>query len=372
MLGGKTRRALRAWQESKEVEATGYLTREQGVVLVALGRKESERRVQAERDRKEREAEERRRVEAERREQEAEARRRAEAERKEREAHEAAPLRRFTERLGRPFSAEFKTGAEGWTDMHYAALLDLPGVVTALVDAGMDVDTRLKSSQKFFSDYLKRTLAAALGHKGFEGMPTQPLGRTPLMIAATGNARKAAEALIARGADVNAKNLYDYTPLHTAAQFNALDVAKLLIERGADINAKDDEDETTPLDTAAQFNALDVAKLLIDRGASVNAKDSYGARPLHHAAMGNAPDVAKLLIERGASVNAKDEYGTTALHHAAEGNAPDVAKLLIERGASVNAKDRDGATPLDCADPDDGEVQAVLRRHGGRRYTGDC
>ena len=38
MLGGKTRRALRAWQESKEVEATGYLTREQGEVLAALGR----------------------------------------------------------------------------------------------------------------------------------------------------------------------------------------------------------------------------------------------------------------------------------------------------------------------------------------------
>ena len=91
MLGGKTRRALRAWQESKEVEATGYLTREQSVGLVALGREESERRVQAERERKEREArlaEERRRAEAERKAREAAERRRAEAERKAREAEE--------------------------------------------------------------------------------------------------------------------------------------------------------------------------------------------------------------------------------------------------------------------------------------------
>ena len=44
MFGGRTRRALRAWQESKEVEATGYLTKEQGEELAALGRDESERK----------------------------------------------------------------------------------------------------------------------------------------------------------------------------------------------------------------------------------------------------------------------------------------------------------------------------------------
>ena len=94
LLGGKTRRALRAWQESKEVEATGYLTKEQGEVLAALGREESERRrAEAERERKAREAEERRRAEAERKAREAEERRRAEAER-ERKAREAEERRR--------------------------------------------------------------------------------------------------------------------------------------------------------------------------------------------------------------------------------------------------------------------------------------
>ena len=85
MLGGQTRRALRAWQESKEVEGTGYLTREQSEGLVALGREESERRrTEAER----RAREERQRAEAERKEREAEERRLAEAERKAREAEE--------------------------------------------------------------------------------------------------------------------------------------------------------------------------------------------------------------------------------------------------------------------------------------------
>ena len=388
LIGPSTRGALRSWQRGRGLEATGYLTKEQSEALVALGREESaRRRAEAERERKAREAEERRRAEAEREARQAEERRRAEAERKEREAHETAPLRRFTERLGRPFSAEFKSGAAGWTDMHYAALLDLPGVVTALVDAGMDVDTRLKSGALPFSDYLKRTLAAVLGHKGFEDW--KAFGQTPLMLAATGNARKAVEALIARGADVNAKNdtgatpLYyaaandfhdvaklliergadvnaknnnGWAPLHTAAWRDSHDVAKLLIERSADVNAKNN-DTDTPLFTAARYNAHDVAKLLIDRGADVNAQNSKSYRnetPLHAAAKADSLDVAKLLIDRGVAVNVKnsDHVDYTPLHFAAKANSLDVAKLLIDRGADVNAvsdEDEQGAIPLHFA-----------------------
>ena len=47
LFGDKTRRALSAWQASKEVEATGYLTKEQGELLVALGREAEERRKRA-------------------------------------------------------------------------------------------------------------------------------------------------------------------------------------------------------------------------------------------------------------------------------------------------------------------------------------
>ena len=79
---------MQAWQASKEVEATGYLTKEQAEGLAALGREESARRAQAERERNEREAEERHRAETKRKAREAEERRRAEAKRKAREAEE--------------------------------------------------------------------------------------------------------------------------------------------------------------------------------------------------------------------------------------------------------------------------------------------
>ena len=114
MFGGGTRRALRGWQESKEVEVTGYLTGEQWEVLLALGREE-EARLRAEAERREREAEERQRAEAEERARkvlerrraerearEAEERRRAEAER-ERKAREAEERRKRARGPGTKF-----------------------------------------------------------------------------------------------------------------------------------------------------------------------------------------------------------------------------------------------------------------------------
>ena len=105
VFGPQTRKALRAWQASKELEGTGYLTREQSEGLAGLGREEAERRREAEAERKRKaeaeeaarraraEAEERRLAEAERKRkaraaEEAARRARAEAERKEREEEE--------------------------------------------------------------------------------------------------------------------------------------------------------------------------------------------------------------------------------------------------------------------------------------------
>ena len=51
VFGRRTRAALRAWQASKDLEVTGYLTGEQSEGLTALGREEPERRAREERQR---------------------------------------------------------------------------------------------------------------------------------------------------------------------------------------------------------------------------------------------------------------------------------------------------------------------------------
>ena len=269
----------------------------------------------------------------------------------------------FTTGVGRPPSPTAKD-ANGWTDLHYAAVLDLPSLAKSLLESGAKADARLKSGNAPFTDELKATLRRF--GKDYDGWKRD--GETPLHIAADNNAVATATLLVERGAAVNAKNIGGTTPLHNAAQNNAVATATLLVERGAAVNAKDDGGET-PLHNAAYSNAVETATLLIERGAAVNVKSKLvGWTPLHLAAGKNAVETATLLIERGAAVNAKDKFGSTPLHYAAIGNAVETATLLIERGAAVNAKSNKGETPLAAALKVDAyEAAAVISRHGGKK-----
>ncbi len=83
------------------------------------------------------------------------------------------------------------------------------------------------------------------------------------------------EALLAKGADVNAKDESGITALMWAS--GHLDVVQALLAEGADVNAKRN-DGLTLLMQASQLGHLDVVQALIDRGADVNAKDNSGRR----------------------------------------------------------------------------------------------
>ncbi|MEH1771269.1 MAG: ankyrin repeat domain-containing protein, partial [Nostoc sp.] len=73
-------------------------------------------------------------------------------------------------------------------------------------------------------------------------------GETPLHLAVSQGNKQVVELLIAKGADVNAKNKDGNTPLHLAYD---LDIVKLLIAKGADANAKNNDD-MTPAELQAQ------------------------------------------------------------------------------------------------------------------------
>ena len=300
------------------------------------------------------------------------------------------------EHLGRPFSADTVEESVGWTDLHYAALLDLPGVVEALIDEGMEADVRLERGSRSPGDALKQTLAR-LGHgETFKGWRSG--SKTPLMIAARVDARAAVKSLISRGADINAKDTSDLTPLHEAAWTNARKTAEWLISQGADVKAINFR-HVTPLHLAARTNAREIAERLTARGAEVNAKDNAGRTPLHAAAESNARETAVWLIAKGALVNAKDGYGDTPLHAAARANAWQTAVLLrpsrtdidardlgdrtplheavltnslemagwlVARGADVNARDHVGKTPLDRAvELGRADMERMLSDNGG-------
>lgn len=107
-------------------------------------------------------------------------------------------------------------------------------------------------------------------------------GKTPLMIAIASVAKpeemSVALALVAKGADVKAKNAYDQTALHIAIQTGQREIAEALIAKGVDVSGADKSGQT-PLSLAMQRNDAEMADLLKKHGAKepvMNASSPYG------------------------------------------------------------------------------------------------
>ena len=82
--------------------------------------------------------------------------------------------------------------------------------------------------------------------------------------------------LITKGALINAKPFEEgWTPLHYAAREGQAQVVEVLIARGAEIDARDNQG-MTPLHWAAERGQHELAGLLIDAGANMTARDSEG------------------------------------------------------------------------------------------------
>ncbi|MFB2982591.1 ankyrin repeat domain-containing protein [Microseira sp. BLCC-F43] len=215
--------------------------------------------------------------------------------------------------------------------------------------------------------YGNKELIERLIAKGADVNAKQTGGDTPLHWAAEKGSKEIVELLIAKGASVNAKSDSGDTPLHLA---NNKYIAELLIAKGADINALVSF-MGTPLHKAANNNNKNLAELLIAKGADVNAlANDGGGTPLHLA---NNKYIAELLIAKGADVNAKNNEGNTPLHKAAENNSKEVAELLIAKGADVNAKNNLDDTPMNriyhylgTGMNKSKNLRELLKKHGGK------
>ena len=171
-------------------------------------------------------------------------------------------------------------------------------------------------------------------------------GYTPLHTAARYGHVAVAKELLSNGAEIDAKSTKGYTPLHLAAFKGHLDVVKELLTKGAQIDAKNKYVDWTPLHLAARYGHVAVAKELLSNGAEIDAKSTKGHTPLHLAALYGHADVVKELLSNGAEVDAKNKYGNTPLHLAAKYGYVAVVKMLLSKGAQLDAKNNDGETPL--------------------------
>ena len=219
---------------------------------------------------------------------------------------------------------------------------------------------------------------------------------TPLHLAAWNNTTEVANALLERGAELDARTdgedfpsipqwplllavsnpnpgmldlLLGWQPapytinwaLIEAAKQDSIEAAQTLLAAGADVNFDqhrtplaplirvrpyNPDYNTTPLMVAAKHNSVGVADLLLAEGGT--ASDRYTITPLHIAALNDSYETAQLLIARGAEVDTSIPYhqgdcndsksttGGTPLHAAAAMGSTRTAELLLQNGADVS------------------------------------
>ncbi len=236
---------------------------------------------------------------------------------------------KFKNFLGRAPS----TSAEdenGWTDLHWAAALNLPETVKKLVQAGMSVNISMKADQKQFSNTLRENLAQ-VNSAEYIAQHIQEVGRvgaSPLHIAALMNSKQAAQMLIVQGARVNQTTIMNETPLFYAISGNSIEIAQNLIVHNADINLNDFYG-FSPLHMSAYRNSADTLILLLDNGANIEALTRRNWTPLHVAAWTNSREAARALIARGADLSATTDRNMTPLDLASDENHTDMVRFLL-------------------------------------------
>lgn len=135
-----------------------------------------------------------------------------------------------------------------------------------------------------------------------------------------------------------------------AAWQNDVAVARRLIARGADVNAKDDSVQSAYL-IATSEGYLDLLELTLRNGADVDSKDSFNGTGLIRAAERGHWDVVGRLIRAGIPLDHVNDLGWTALLEAVilgDGGPrhQEVVRALAAAGADVNLADKQGVTPL--------------------------
>jgi len=173
-----------------------------------------------------------------------------------------------------------------------------------------------------------RAVAAQL-KQGFDPNSTNDKGQTGLLFALQNDSFAVAELLISYPrTDVNLANPLGETPLMLAAIKGQVELCRQLIARGAQIN----KPGWSPLHYAASAAQADLAvlQLLLTRGAKVNAESANKTTPLMMAAGYGSEDAVALLLKQGGDPRQRNDLGLNAADFAQNGGREGLAERLAK------------------------------------------
>lgn len=157
--------------------------------------------------------------------------------------------------------------------------------------------------------------------------------------------------LVAKGANLEAKDSAGRTPVHVAAFASRAEALKALAKAGADMNALENQ-AYDPVTIASVANDLKILDLSLKLGAKAgNITSPYHGTALIAAAHLGHHKVVKRLIAAKAPLDHVNNLGWTALMEAVvlgDGgkNHVESARALVKAGADKSIADRQGVTPL--------------------------
>lgn len=200
--------------------------------------------------------------------------------------------------------------------------------------------------------------------------PPMLTGCTPLHMAAFCGFPVAIEALLAKGADIEAKSKVQFTPLSIAAAAGELGAVETLVAHDANKESVT-KAQYTPLLCASANGHVATFEHLLEAGADRRHFVGQSVDPplIDVAIEGFTPGIESVLANRICSVDVRDNDGLTALHRAAHGGKVASIEALLAAGADPNAEGLNGVTPLHYAVKGDhvGAVAALVA--GGADVT---
>jgi len=218
----------------------------------------------------------------------------------------------------------------------------------------------LEAAQKANPTEVRALLAA-----GADANARAADGSTPMLYAAHFGDTNSVHALLAAKGDPNLANRYGVAPMHEAALRADAGLLRALLDAGASVDLALPEGETS-LMLVSRTSGIAAVRLLIERGANVDVVERWqGQTPLMYAAAADRGDVAAALIAAGADVDARTPIndlperesrvryyveipvaGFTPVMFAARSGANSALRALIAGKADLDAKTPEGFTPI--------------------------